>query len=280
MSAHLADAMLAAHADGTLSPPERAAADAHLEVCVQCRDELELAGRARAALRSLPIELRPPVDVAGAAVREVTGRGAAPETASEPPRRHRAAAVVAVAAAIGLAALVAPKLGGSDEADRAASGGTAAEASVQAPRATAAVGTEAGSGTTDGQNVGQNADDETSVPFRSVAGELDDAALSELLRTPSRTAALSDEPAAANALSADERGTALSCLRIAAGDLLSTEAAPVQLIDGTYRETRAFVGIYESTSDDRDRLLVVAAQDGCRLLASGSGASGAVTPSE
>jgi hypothetical protein len=173
-----------------------------------------------------------------------------------------------------------PRRGGSDQTDRAASGGTAAEASAEAPRATAAAGTEAGSGTTDGPNAGQSATDEASVPFRSVARDLDDAALSELLRNPSRTAVLDGASAAANALSSDERDAALSCLRSAAGDLLATETAPVQLIEATYRGTPAFVGVYGSTSDDRGRLLFVAAQSGCRLLASGSSASGTVTPSE
>jgi hypothetical protein len=274
MSAHLADAMLAAHLDGTLSPAERAAADAHLEVCAQCREELELAGGAREALRALPTELRPPVDVAAAAIREVTGRGATPEAPTGPPRWYRAAAIVAVAAAIGLGALVVPKLGGSDEADRTASGGTAAEASAQAPRATAALGAEAGSGSTSAQP----ATGAASVPFRSVGVDLDDAALSDLLRNPSRTGSLSADSSAAQAVTVQQRGAALSCLLSAAGDQLDAEMTPVQLVEATYRSTPAFVGVYESASDDRGRLLFVAAQDGCRLLASGSGASGTVTP--
>jgi hypothetical protein len=117
------------------------------------------------------------------------------------------------------------------------------------------------------------------VPFRSVGVDLDDAALSELLRNPSRTTSLSAD-STAQAVTVQERGAAISCLRSAAGGQLASETTLVQLIEASYRGTPAFVGIYESTSDDRGRLLFVAAQDGCRLLASGSSASGTVTPTE
>lgn len=277
MSAHLADELLAAHLDGTLPPSERAAAESHLEVCAQCREELELAGGARDALRALPTELRPPRDVVAEVTRETTGRPVvAPTAPSGPPRWYRAAAVVAVAAAIGLGAIIVPRLGGGDQADRALSGGTAAEASRIEPSSTAAAGLEAGDGPTNAQN----ATDSVSVPLETIDRDFDDAALSELLRAASRGTAQGAASPTAQAVATDERSTASTCVRSAAGDLLSSEADPVQLIVATYRGTPALIGIYESTSAERGTLLFVAARDGCRLLASGSSASGTVTPSE
>lgn len=272
MSAHLADELLAAHLDGTLSPPERAAAESHLEVCAQCREELELAGGARDALRALPTELRPPRDIVAAVTREATGRPVVTAAhPSGPPRWYRAAAVVAVAAAIGLGAIILPRLGGSDQADRALSG-TAAEASQVTPQSSAAAGLEAG-----GVSNGPSATDTASLPLRTIDRDFDDAALSELLRDASRKAALEGASPAADTVTTDQGSTAMSCLRSAAGGRL-TEVAAVRLIVATYRGTPALIGIFESTSDDRGTLLFVAARDGCALLASGSSASGTVVP--
>jgi hypothetical protein len=275
MSAHLADELLAAHLDGTLSPSEREAAESHLAVCAQCREELELAGGARDALRALPTELRPPRDIVAAVTREATGRPVVAAAApSEPPRWYRAAAVVAVAAAIGLGAIIVPRLGRSDQADRALSGGTAAEASQVAPQSSAAAGLEAG----DGGSNGSNATASASLPLRTIDRDFDDAALSALLLDASRTAALEAASPTADAVTTDEGDTAMSCVRSAAGGRLTAEVTAVRLIVATYRGTPALIGIFESTSDDRGTLLFVAARDGCGLLASGSSASGTVVP--
>src|SRR5438093_11696445 len=54
---------LAAYVDGTLSDQERVEVDAHLASCQTCRDEVELAGRARSVLASLPALEVPPDSV-------------------------------------------------------------------------------------------------------------------------------------------------------------------------------------------------------------------------
>ena len=56
---HLEEA-LSAYLDDELSPAARGDADAHLRICADCRDELETIGAVRAAVRGLPIHLRPP----------------------------------------------------------------------------------------------------------------------------------------------------------------------------------------------------------------------------
>jgi anti-sigma factor RsiW len=48
------DELLAGYVDGTASPQDLAAAEAHLATCEECRAEVALARRARAALRQLP----------------------------------------------------------------------------------------------------------------------------------------------------------------------------------------------------------------------------------
>jgi hypothetical protein len=73
------DELLAAFVEGTASLPERAAVQAHLSFCPSCREEVDLATSARAALQALP-ELEPaPLDLAFA---EAAVASAAPEIAS------------------------------------------------------------------------------------------------------------------------------------------------------------------------------------------------------
>ncbi len=56
---HLEEA-LSAWLDDELAPAGRREAAAHLERCPACREELDLVGRARAAVRALPVRLPPP----------------------------------------------------------------------------------------------------------------------------------------------------------------------------------------------------------------------------
>jgi len=92
---HLGD-VLSALLDGELAPPAHAAAVAHLEGCVDCAHELDLAREARTLVRGLP-PVEPPASFYPGLL---GGR-----------RRRRALAVVAGAAAAGLAvvALRAPQ---------------------------------------------------------------------------------------------------------------------------------------------------------------------------
>lgn len=85
---HLGDA-LSAWLDDELAPAARREAEGHLEACAGCREELEEARRARAAVRALPVRFPPP----GLTDELVTPFG------PREPRRRVAWAVAAVAAA-------------------------------------------------------------------------------------------------------------------------------------------------------------------------------------
>ena len=123
--------LLTGHVDGTLSPQDRAALDAHLDSCERCRQELVLASRSRAALAALPEAAAPP----GVAQRAIDASRLGRTTSSVVPpvvarRRLEIMALAAAAAVVALLVAVLPHLGGA---------GTA-ELSRQAPGAQGAVG--------------------------------------------------------------------------------------------------------------------------------------------
>ena len=253
MSDHPADELLTAHLDGALTSAERESVDSHLGLCPRCRNELALAGRARDHLRDLPRELRPPTDIAAAVERRL------PAPAG-PPRWYRAATVVAVAAALGLAAVIVPNLGGSDPEQRAATN----EAAASGPAATDAAGAGLGTGP-------ESVDAPTASPERSlflerVDRDLDADALHDLLgATDARSHAVED--AEAVALASEEEDVA--CARSAGGTaIVPAEARPVRLIAATYGGVPARIVIFSvGRGADIQLRAVAVAVDGCRLLA-------------
>jgi predicted anti-sigma-YlaC factor YlaD len=258
MSAHLQDEQLTAALDGTLSVPDRAAVDAHLETCARCRGELELARDARGALRSLSDEIRPPIDVAAAVMSEISGgsrqhRARSGPGASQMPRWYRAAGLVAAAAAIALAVLIVPRVVGNDTQHRAE---------------TAAV--EAGGSGTQGGRLAPAAG--KSALIEDAAADFDAASLQGLLDDAVRpgtfgSAASATAATDASAPQPSERDLkALHCVRAAGGDAIPDGAQIVRLIDATYLGTPATLGVY-SLPDGRGGVWV-AARDDCRLLAS------------
>lgn len=273
MSAHLPDELLAAHLDGVLSPTEREAADAHLDVCARCRGDLELAEGARAALRSLPAELRPPTDIAAAVTEEVAGRGGGGTARVErsvdgpadrsvvagPPRWYRAAAVAAVAAAIGLAAVIVPTLGGSERSDRGAPAADAGGAVSGAAEATRAADSGAHTDAGDQQDATADASgaferSERDYDVRSLLGLVEESGPAQLVVGES---ALSD-------LQTDR----VACARDAGGDAIPLEARAVRLIAATYEGTPADIAVFAVGPDESRQILVVAAASrDCRLLA-------------
>ena len=271
MSAHLPDELLAAHLDGVLSPIEREAADAHLDVCARCRGELELAEGARAALRALPAELRPPTDIAAAVTEEVAGRGgggtarvrsvdgpAGGPVIAGPPRWYRAATVAAVAAAIGLAAVIVPTLGGS-ESDRGAPAADACGAVSGAAEATRTA--DAGA-----QNDGGDQQDTTAAAsgaFERSERDYDVRSLLGLVEESGPLQAVVGE----SALS-DLQTDRVACARDAGGDVIPREARAVRLIAATYEGTPADIAVFAVGPDESRQILVVAAASrDCRLLA-------------
>ena len=113
--------LLAGYVGGALGEAERAEVEAHLAGCARCRDEVALAGAARAALRSLT-EVPAPAGVGHAAIEEARRAAAA---ATERPWYVRVGPVAAAAAVIAVLALTLPKLGGADNSNRAAEAASA-----------------------------------------------------------------------------------------------------------------------------------------------------------
>jgi len=252
MSEHPQDELLTAALDGTLSAADREVVDAHLKVCAQCRGDLELARGARTALRSLPDEIRPPIDVAAAVATEIAGGGASAGAPTGPPRWYRAAGLVAAAAAIALGAMVLPRVIGGEQHDSHVTAAVGAGDTNSAPQ-------EAGAGPT-----GTMAVKMTPALERS-ATDYDEARLRGLFAHTDLTSAPSATMDSAGPLAAPERG-AIDCLRTAAGASTLDDAALVRLIDATFQGTPARIGVF--SVPDGTGLVVAAARDDCRLLAS------------
>ena len=132
------DDLLAPYVDGALSTAERNVVIRHLATCERCTTEVELAGRASRALRSMPEAVAPAdlgVPAIEAAERNASERAPEVSPLREPASRPNAlrwvAAVGGVAAVIVLAATALPHLGqGSSEAALPAAAGGGAVASI------------------------------------------------------------------------------------------------------------------------------------------------------
>lgn len=115
---------LAGYVDGTLPPREREAVDAHLVACDRCRDEVQVAGGARTALKALP-EVPAPPQIAASAFQEAGARGAARST-DGPPRWYRFAGIAAAAAVVlFVLTLTLPRIGQNSGKDADAKRNTA-----------------------------------------------------------------------------------------------------------------------------------------------------------
>jgi hypothetical protein len=249
MSTHVPDDQLAAAVDGTLSPADRDAVEAHLRTCSRCLDEVAAAGRARDVLRALPDELVPPVDVAAAVVAaaELT------EHAAAGPRWYGAAALVAAAAAIALAVLVIPDLtnGDGSQATTDAMGAAPQEAGVSAPARSAP------------------------VPFAAVPSlevlvtDFDHASLAALGRETGSAAVATPGEATPQPTAAGASGEeALACVRAGAAGAIAPDAGVERLLAATFAGTPAYIGVVVTDpADDPAGIQVIAvARSGCRLL--------------
>jgi hypothetical protein len=127
--------LLADYVDGSLGDAARASVDAHLDGCPRCREEVGLAGAARAALRKLP-QVEAPDGVASKALRE-----AADSKAQGPPRYARLLPIAAAAVLVGLLAIAIPRLGSDRLAAPSAGGPSEAAATDGTVSGPAGVGT-------------------------------------------------------------------------------------------------------------------------------------------
>jgi anti-sigma factor RsiW len=250
MSAHLQDELLTAALDGTLSAADREAVDAHLEVCARCRGDLELSRGARTALRSLPDEIRPPIDVAAAVAAEIAGGGGASAgSPTGPPRWYRAAGLVAAAAAIVLGVMILPRVTGDEQQDRS--------------NVTEAVGAEAGSAPEAGATAPSI---KAALAVEKEATDYDEAGLRGLLENSDLTPAASATAADSVAQLTSGGRVALDCVRAAAGDWIPDDAEIVRLIDAKFEGTLATIGVFSVPSGGGG--VVAVTRDHCGLLAS------------
>jgi anti-sigma factor RsiW len=251
--------LLAPYVDGTASPQEREAVDAHVSSCARCRAEIDAATVGRAALRGLPVVDAPaglaPELARGDEARPVRGTagGAPGQTPGQTPSWYRWAGAASAAAMIALLlALVVPHLGNDTE------GSTRAGAPLAAA---------------------------TSGPMKLVDGHVAleiqsqnyaDDSLKDLLTAQAAAAPEATNALASGVTSADVttlKGTSRQTLTAEACIRQAFERVPghlVRLIAANYAGARAYIGIYEqSTGSSRTPDTVVgrvASVDSCTIL--------------
>jgi hypothetical protein len=238
--------LLAGYVDGALGTKERAVVDAHLASCARCREEVELAGSARTALRGLP-EAKVPLGVTGPVLRRVRVERPWVSRIGRPVAVAAAAAVVGLFGWLGYSALRDddPGAAGAQETSEADAAGDQAPAGPQA-EATAA-----------------------GVPVVEEDRDYDEAAVQELAALIAREQTYridaGDRREEAAMLAANE---ALDC--IGRGAELTQGDEAVRVIDARFRGRSAYLGAFlhrASPGTDPTQLEIwVVAQDGCGFL--------------
>lgn len=270
------DDLLADYVDGTLDERRRADVDAHLQGCARCREEVRLAGSARASLAGLE-DVPVPFGVTGPVVIEAGKRF---EQRGKTWDRFRWAAGLAAAAALIL--VVALNLGRGDEQN------AAQPAAAGAAGATGAA--EAGSGA---------ADASAAVPFLGVERQADvnyDAAgiqavakdASRAIASAEKAQALAGASSASTspsraALSADERFAMAprprQCIEQSGLPTDSPRDVLVRLIEAKFENQPAYVAVFAESpgaGQPADHIVVwVVSSSDCSIL---STASQRVTP--
>lgn len=227
--------LLADYVDGSLGDAARASVDAHLDGCPRCRDEVGLAGAARAAIRLLP-QVEAPDGVASKALKE-----AAESKAEGPPRYARLLPIAAAAVLVGLLAIALPRLGSDELAAPSAGQAGATEASdASEPRAAPVVGTtdelaKLAKGGVDVQKQPVDYDDE------AIRALVDGAAMQwRGVAFPNTNFGYAAE-AAPSALGAADTRAAARC--VFKDVLREKPSILVQLIDATYQGERAYIAV-------------------------------------
>lgn len=235
------DQLLPDYVDGTLTPEDRAAVDAHLASCDRCRGEVDVSGRAARALASLP-ELAAPAGLADAAIEE----SSAPRPSrAAAPRWYRAAAITAAAATIALVALTLSHVGTSSDHTFASSPSNRPQNAAVVP------------GASDGEAATTGA-----ATLLHQRKNYDAAALQDLAG-----AAASGVPPTGTPGTGEETTTALECL-LTAG--VPTDQQLRTLVAATFRGTPAYVAVIAQGpggGQPADRIAVWAIDSAtCQLL--------------
>jgi hypothetical protein len=240
--------LLAGYVDGALADDERAVVDAHLDSCAACRDEVELARSAVAALASLP-DVPVPFGVTGPVLAEA-GRRFERRRAVVWQRVQWAAGLAAAAA---LVLVVAINLGGADDGR---DGTVAVEDDAGGGEATGGASAEMAAAIQLESQVGVNYDDEG---VRSLATDTAAAFRSE-----------EASPLAGADQAFEDPNRALRCLRTSGAPLDDPRDTLLRLIEAEYRETPAYFALFEESpgaGQPPTTVLVWAASvDGCTLI--------------
>jgi anti-sigma factor RsiW len=272
------DELLAGYVDGSATPEDRAVVDQHLATCATCREEVQLAADARAALISLPELGAPGLAEAGvlalrrAAFQAVPSDGAdgAPDTAPEPATPHRTAAAVPTeprarlrAAWVQLvaAAAIVAVLGGLIAIPFLLSGNNASKStSINAAAGPAASSSALPPLIDQGANYSQSSLDSLAARITTEVRDERLAARGSAQATSAPAAHLPQAPAIQDASAAR---AALTCLIQGGGP---EDVAPVYLEQAEVSGTSAFVGGFFLRGARLNVMVIAVSRDGCQPL--------------
>jgi anti-sigma factor RsiW len=250
------DDLLADYVDGTLDERRRADVDAHLQGCARCREEVRLAGAAKASLAELE-DVAVPFGVTGPVVIEAGKRF---EQRGRAWDRFRWAAGLAAAAALVL--VVALNLGRGDQQDAA---------KPAAAGATGATGAAAGAGSAA----------LTAVPFQGVERQpnmtYDEAGIRAIAiraRDALVAAEKSERQTELVAPDASARfgfaGGARRCIQRSGLPTDDPRDILIRLIQAKFEETPAYIAVFGESSgagQPADHVVVWVVSSGdCRIL--------------
>jgi hypothetical protein len=232
--------------DGTLDEGSLAGVQAHLDVCAECRADVEVARRGRLAARSLPAA-EPPADLHDRVVTAAGGGGGA-------PRWYRWAGAAAAAAVVLAIAIALPEVG-NDQREMSAVGD-----------AVASNGSAGGAAEDAGTNPPAAA---RSVPLTRQDLDYDQSALQELAAGERRAfgAVTSEDSSGAQALSSGTEDAA-RCV----GEAFDGQPTGLltQMIQARFDGRDAYIAVYlegPGAGQPADTVAVYAAsRDDCRLL--------------
>jgi len=248
--------LLAPYVDGALDASARAGVDAHLASCERCREEVELATRARTALRALPEPAVP------ASIGRVVARRVDRLEAAAGPRWASRLGLAAAAAIVVLGAVViVPRLG--SDGDRGAVTAMASDAAQEEADAPAFAGEGA---------IGALPDAVRPPSLERLDRDYDAQSVADLAREVARNpvpGAGAADPAASSEASferdAEEFRDAIRCTERWAEDLEGGVA--LRVIEATYEGAPAYLGVYRRDAEDGSDVLVwVLGRAGCDLI--------------
>jgi hypothetical protein len=243
--------LLADYVDRRLAPGERAVVDAHLSTCAACREEVELAKRAVAALASLE-EVPVPLGVTGRVLAEA-GRTFEHRRVAVWQRLQWAAGAAAAAA---LVLVVALNVTGDGADPRAVGGGTGAAGDAAQDRTTMLQTIDV----LERQDASYGDGEVRALAVSAVERAEDGEEAPGPLAGAEANAAVEFVPAAAG----------LRCLESAEVPLTDPRDTLVRLIEARYEGTPAYFAVFlESPGADQpaDKAVVwVVARRDCRIL--------------